>query len=163
MEALGLIKWYTRIDEHCVLGAIPLRHNYKSIVENENIKAVLTLNNDHELVKSLSQSEWASMGIDYKQIGINDFVGLPDLEQIKEGVEFINKHRDMNQTVYVHCKAGRYRSALFVACYLIRSKNMHPREAVQYIRSLRPHVILHRSKQVNLMENYHQYLKSLNK
>jgi atypical dual specificity phosphatase len=119
-EFVGQWKWHTRIDDHCVLT------NYKSIVEKESIKAVLILNKDHELVMSLSKSEWTDMGIDYKQIGIDDYFGAANLEQIFEGVEFINKHTSMNQTIYVHCKAGRTRSALFVACYLMKTRNMNP-------------------------------------
>jgi atypical dual specificity phosphatase len=158
LEYAGLRKWYTRFDDHCILGAMPMRRNYKEIVAKENVKAVLTLNQDHELLYSLPKAEWTKMNIDYKQIGINDYVGLPSLEQIAEGVEFISKHTSCNNTVYVHCKAGRYRSALFVACYLMHSRNMKPEEAVEYIRNLRPNVILHRVKQTVIMKTYYDGL-----
>ena len=49
MEYIGGRKWYHRIDEHCILGAMPLRHKCKDIIENENINAVLTLNESYEL------------------------------------------------------------------------------------------------------------------
>ena len=161
LEFCGLKTWYTRIDEHCVLGAMPMRRNYKSIIEKEKIKAVLTLNKDHELVLSLPRTEWSSLGIDYLQIGIQDYIGLPDLEQIIEGVDFIQKHRKLNQTVYVHCKAGRYRSAFFVACYLMNSRGMKPDEAVEFIKNLRPSVILEKERQAAAMYNYYSYLKRM--
>lgn len=158
LESVGLRTWYTRVDEHCVIGAMPMRRNYKEIVEKENIKAILTLNKDHELALSLPRSEWSSMGIDYMQIGIDDYIGLPDLQQIVSGVEFINKHKSMNQCVYVHCKAGRYRSAFFVACYLINSKKMTPDEAIAHLKKLRPIVMLSRKSQYVAMKSYYDHL-----
>ena len=124
LEYLGIRKWYTRIDQHVILGALPMKHNYKKIVSDENIKAVLTMNESHELEYSISRNEWLQMGIDYKQIAVKDYVGVASLDQIKRAVDFINKHKalDDSGTVYVHCKAGRYRSALIVGCYLINNK-----------------------------------------
>jgi atypical dual specificity phosphatase len=49
LEYVGLRKWYTRIDDHCILGALPLRSNYETIIKTENVKAILTLNQEHEL------------------------------------------------------------------------------------------------------------------
>jgi atypical dual specificity phosphatase len=49
LEKLGLRTWYTRIDDCCVIGALPLYNNYKYIVQKENIKGVVTLNEDYEL------------------------------------------------------------------------------------------------------------------
>ena len=158
MEYLGMRTWYTRIDEHCVLGALPMERNYKQIIETEKVKAVLTLNEDHELYYSISKSEWARQGINYLQIPIKDYVGVASLEQIKKSVEFIKKHKEKNECVYVHCKAGRYRSALIVACYLIGTKEMKPEQAISFLVSLRPHVILNAKRQLNAMNGYYEFL-----
>ncbi len=124
LEYFGIRKWYTRIDPHIILGALPLKHNYKKIVKDENVKAVLTMNESHELEYSIPRNEWLSIGVEYKQIAVKDYVGVATLDQIKEAIDFINKQKalDNSGTVYVHCKAGRYRSALIVGCYLINSK-----------------------------------------
>ena len=37
-----------------------------------------------------------------------------------EGVEFMNRNISKGGVVYVHCKAGRSRSATLVACYLMK-------------------------------------------
>jgi atypical dual specificity phosphatase len=163
LEYVGLKQWYTRIDDHCVLGAMPMQRNYKHIIEKENIKAILTLNKDHELELSIPKSEWKSLNIDFLQIGIEDYIGLPELSQIQTGVSFIKKHRDQNQTVYVHCKAGRYRSAFFVACYLINTRKMKPKEAIEFIKELRPNVILHRESQLIALEAYYTHIFDLEK
>lgn len=163
LEYCGLREWYTRVDNHCILGALLMKRNYKEIIQKENVKAVLTLNEDHELAYSVPRSEWLNMGVDYMQIAIPDYHGVASLDQIKMGVDFILKHKSMNQCVYVHCKAGRYRSALIVACYLINTNKMKPEEAAEYLKSIRPHVTLKFKRQSNAMNIYYDYLLSITK
>lgn len=160
LEYFGLRQWYTRIDENCILGALPMKRNYQDIIRNEKINAVLTLNQDHELEWSVSKTEWEKHGIDFLQVSVEDFTGVANMDQIEQSLSFISKHRNMNKCVYVHCKAGRYRSALIVACYLIHHKNMSPSEAIQHLKTLRPNVILEKESQVLAMNNYFNYLKN---
>lgn len=49
-----------------------------------------------------------------------DLTGVPTLENLHHGVEFALKHRERGESVYIHCKAGRSRSATMVAAYLIK-------------------------------------------
>jgi protein-tyrosine phosphatase len=44
----------------------------------------------------------------------------PPQEMLLEGVEFMNNTVSKGGVVYVHCKAGRSRSAALVACYLMK-------------------------------------------
>jgi len=46
----------------------------------------------------------------------------PSQEILLEGVEFIKKNIVNGGVVYVHCKAGRSRSATLVGCYLMEVK-----------------------------------------
>jgi len=43
---------------------------------------------------------------------------------LKKGVKFILEHREKDECVYVHCKAGRTRSATLVACYIMTVGNV---------------------------------------
>ena len=43
----------------------------------------------------------------------------PTLDSIKEGLQIITKAQSKKHTVYIHCKAGRGRSAVITACYLM--------------------------------------------
>jgi atypical dual specificity phosphatase len=160
LEYLGMRTWYTRIDDHCILGALPMKHNYKHIVYKENVKAVLTMNEDHELAYSIPKSEWNTLNVNYMQMPITDYVGVASLDQIKQCVDFIYKHKEMNQCVYVHCKAGRYRSALIVACYLIRDQRLQPFEVINRLKELRPSVVLEKPRQLNAMNSYYEFLYS---
>ena len=45
-----------------------------------------------------------------------------------------------NHSTYVHCKAGRGRSATVVMCWLIERHGLTPVEARERLESIRPHV-----------------------
>ena len=59
------------------------------------------------------------MGVQQLKVSTVDFTGTPSQEHIRAAVDFIMLHRQQNNSVYVHCKAGRTRSVTVVACYLI--------------------------------------------
>lgn len=46
--------------------------------------------------------------------------GIPTLANLRKGVQFALKYQSLGKSVYVHCKAGRSRSATMVAAYLIQ-------------------------------------------
>lgn len=61
-----------------------------------------------------------------------DLTGVPTLENLHRGVEFAMQHREKGSSVYVHCKAGRSRSATLAAAYLIRvSQSLFIRQSVR--------------------------------
>ena len=64
--------------------------------------------------------EWKAYGIEQLKIPTVDFTATPKQEDIDKAVNFILGHRPKNTSVYVHCKAGRTRSATVVACYLVK-------------------------------------------
>ncbi len=63
----------------------------------------------------------------------------PSLEQLREGVMFIEKEVAAGGVVYVHCGVGVGRAPTMVAAYLV-SIGMAPREAWALIRRKRPFV-----------------------
>jgi len=77
---------------------------------------------------------------------------------LKEGVEFIKNMKDEG-TVYVHCKAGRTRSATLVACYLMEQNKWNPAEAINHMRSCRSHVLLG-PKQNRAIDIYYDAIKN---
>lgn len=56
------------------------------------------------------------------------------------GISFIENCVKQNACVYVHCKAGRTRSAFLVACYLMHCEGLNAELAVQRLVSCRPYV-----------------------
>lgn len=67
--------------------------------------------------------------MEFLQLSTTDIFATPCQAKLRKGVKFINKFATIRDTgsiidipkpsVYVHCKAGRTRSATLVACYLM--------------------------------------------
>lgn len=66
------------------------------------------------------KQEWKAEGVEQLRLSTVDLTGVPSLENLHRGVEFALSHREKGSSVYVHCKAGRCRSATLAAAYIIR-------------------------------------------
>ncbi len=60
-----------------------------------------------------------------------------------------------DSSVYVHCKAGRTRSATLVGCYLMAQNGWTPERAVALMQERRPHILLH-TKQWEALREFHR-------
>lgn len=155
MEKVSSRRWYDRVDDHIILGALPFRSIAEDLVKKENIKAVVSMNEDYELLLSNNKEGWAKLGVKFLQLETTDIFESPDQGKLLMGVKFINAflptpmralpeptEKAEPGTVYVHCKAGRTRSATLVGCYLmmvsflfIRLNDKH----LSYSREKDPH------------------------
>ena len=148
---------YNRIDQKVVLGRLPFRSMVRKLVEEENVRGVITLNEEYELERfAPSKEEWNSHGVRYLALPTVDFVACPSQQDLKRGVDFM---REVDGSVYVHCKAGRTRSATLVACYLIEERGMNPKQAVEFVSGRRSHVWL-RDAQLEGISSYYGDVKS---
>ncbi|VDN29669.1 unnamed protein product [Gongylonema pulchrum] len=71
---------------------------------------------------------------------MTDFVGTAARPSIEKAVKFVESA--ISSGKYVHCKAGRTRSAMFVACYLMQKHDWYPNVAYEFVKQKRPQVIL---------------------
>ena len=79
------------------------------------------MNENFELENWVTTSdEWQNQGVSFLQLSTADIFHAPTQEKLRQGVEFIKKFDGTGDSVYVHCKAGRTRSATLVGCYLIQ-------------------------------------------
>jgi atypical dual specificity phosphatase len=132
------------------------------------------MNEDYELwFLSFNAPQWSQLGVKFLQLPTTDIFESPNQTKLRQGVSFINsflpkesqvselpsehKLNDSNEkgTVYVHCKAGRTRSATLVGCYLMMKNKWTPEQAVEHMRNCRPHILLH-SAQWNALKLFHQ-------
>lgn len=91
------------------------------MVKEENIRGVVSMNEDYELrLLSNSAKEWKKYGVEFLQLSTTDIFETPCQEKLIKGVDFIYKYKELGGSVYVHCKAGRTRSATLVGCYLMK-------------------------------------------
>ncbi|GFW49203.1 phosphatidylglycerophosphatase and protein-tyrosine phosphatase 1 [Trichonephila clavipes] len=57
MEKLTSRMWYDRIDEIVILGALPFRSITDKLIEEENVRGVVSMNEDFELQKWVTTEE----------------------------------------------------------------------------------------------------------
>ena len=93
------------------------------------------------------KSEYQRLGIEQLWLPTIDF-NPPTFEDVTRGVDFIKKHASLGGKVYVHCKAGRARSATVVICWLVRHRSMALTEAQSHLLLKRPHVNARLSERV---------------
>lgn len=120
-------------------------------LRSEGISAILSLS-ETGLDEALLQRE----GFDYLHIPIADFTA-PTLEQVEQGIDFIEGKINERKPVVVHCGAGCGRTGTFLACYFIK-KGKTSEEAIGHVRSLRP-CSIETAGQRELVYEYGEQLK----
>jgi len=158
MERVSARRWWDRVDSKVILGALPFRSKYtEEMVRQQKIKGVVSMNEDYELALFSHQTAgWARLGVDFLQLSTVDIFSAPSQSKLRAGVKFMSE-MEKDSSVYVHCKAGRTRSATLVGCYLMethRAEGWGPEEAVEHMRAARPHILLH-NKQWQALRDYH--------
>lgn len=126
------------------------------------------MNEDYELwAFSNDNARWRALRIAFLQLPTTDIFEAPCQEKLQRGVRFMNDFLPAGEryaataeertpgTVYVHCKAGRTRSATLVGCYLMQRNGWSPERAVQHMREQRPHILLH-TKQWEALRIFHR-------
>lgn len=138
---LGLSHWWDRVDAHVVLGALPFARDVPRL-RAAGITGVV--NACLEYAGPIEAYERA--GIEQCHIPTLDY-SPPSSADVARALAFMREVIAKGDDVYVHCKAGRGRSATVVMCYLIADRGMSPEEAQRHLVALRPHVnphLLHR-------------------
>lgn len=131
---LHLRHWWDQVDEGVWLGAVPLRGDAKRFKEL-GITGVINMCEEYEGPLREYQNE----GIKQLYLPTVDF-HPPTQEMIELGVKFMQEQVTQGGGVYVHCKAGRARSATVVLCYLVACKDMTAESAQAYLLTKRPHI-----------------------
>lgn len=132
---LRVRRWWDEVDRAVVLGARPLRRDVKTFKEKLGITGVINMCEEFCGPKDLYETH----GIEQLWLPTVDFTP-PNLEDVMRGVEFIERHSNQGGRVYVHCKAGRARSATVVLCWLVKYRGMSPEQAQAHLLQARPHV-----------------------
>ena len=95
---------------------------------------------------------------------MNDYVGLPTVEQIDAGLRFIDHiAEDRHGSVYIHCKAGRSRSAFLAAAYLISKEQKNVNDVVDFLKIQRPQVWIGSKGVKSLEDHYEEVMKAQKK
>lgn len=161
-HTLSTYDWWNEIKGYnIVLGAIPLENrDHRQLLCKNDIEAVLSMVEKYEIngngILTEPVKQWGN-GIIHKVIEAPDFDPV-DLKFIDEAVNFIHQCHLKNKKVYVHCKAGRGRSATVVVCYLLKHhKNDFPtvKAAMDFVKSQRSQMSLNDQQHARVHE-YHR-------
>jgi protein-tyrosine phosphatase len=145
--------WWTEIDENFVLGALPLEYQMdriKALGITHVISVVEPFELEPGIVQPTQSEQWRTMGIEHKHIEAPDFYGVPT-EKIHEGIKYIHEELQKNPKAkfYIHCKAGRGRSATLLLCYKMKTNNQEfdsKEKTYDYLKRLRPHINLNENQ-----------------
>jgi len=160
MEKVTQRNWYDRIDETVILGALPFRTISQKLIEEENVRCIISMNEGYELEHFTPHpDEWKKMGVEHCQLSTRDIFETPSHEKLVQGVSTIESFSKNGKSVYVHCKAGRTRSATLVGCYLMAKHNWTPEQAIENIVSKRPHIWLRNQQLESLKQYYNAVVK----
>ncbi len=87
---------------------------------------------------------------DYLYIPVTDETPV-SIDQLHEGITFIEKIVEQNEKVYVHCASGVGRSVMLVIAYLM-TRGMSFQSAFDMVKAVRPFIYLFPSQQARLLE-----------
>jgi atypical dual specificity phosphatase len=158
--------WWDKIDDNIILGALPLEHQMDKIIKDLGITHVISVVEPFEfepgIVRPIQHAQWIAAGISdqhIKHIAAPDFKGMSKAK-IDEGVKYLQEElqKDPNAKFYIHCKAGRGRSATIVLCYKKEHgeyKDMTLEEAYTALKGRRSQVNLNNNqKEAILVSKY---------
>ena len=131
---LRVRNWWDRIDDTLIVGALPFESDAARLAE-EGVVGVVNTCAEYAGPKAA----WKEHGIEQFHMPTDDFTH-PRIDDVTEAVNFIQRKTAGGGTVYVHCKAGRARSATVAMCWLIRNRNMTPDDVQTLLLEKRPHI-----------------------
>ncbi|MEM6690507.1 MAG: phosphatidylglycerophosphatase and protein-tyrosine phosphatase 1 family protein [Planctomycetota bacterium] len=133
-HVIPIRRWWDSIDAHVIVGAFPFAHKVPAM-SDAGVRAVV--NTCEEYCGPIKAYE--RHGIEQFHMPTTDFTH-PQIEDVRRAVDFIQSHVERGHVVYIHCKAGRARSATVAMAWLMAHREMTPDEAQRHLLDKRPHV-----------------------
>lgn len=155
-RGLRLRRWWDAVDDRVILGARPFRRDAARLREL-GVTGVVNMCEEY----AGPVAEYADLQIEQLWLPTTDFQH-PPAEFVESGAAFIEQHARAGGCVYVHCKAGRARSATIVLWWLVRYRQMTPLDAQRLLITVRPHVN-RRIYQRPVIQNLYAQLEQLGK
>ena len=125
--------WWDPIESKVILGARPLRRDVPKLAEL-GVRGVVNMCQEYQGPIDL----YPNYDVVQLWLPTIDFQP-PSLEFVVQGVEFIQAVVEKGDSVYVHCKAGRARSATVVLCWMVKYRGMTVEQAQAKLLECRPH------------------------
>src|SRR5260221_707583 len=123
------------IDEVVIMGKMPLLRHVPALA-TLGVRGVVNMCEEYPG----PLAAYREAAIEQLHLPTIDFT-IPSYEDLVRGAAFIRAHAERGERVYVHCKAGRGRSATLVLCWLIERHGIEPEEAQRRLRAIRPKIV----------------------
>ena len=142
------------------IGNMVAANDLHSLKKN-NIKYIFNISRDIPNFYEISKN------FKYYNFQVDDSLLIKDFDLMTHNLailvnEFDTRLRKKNGSILVHCYAGRQRSAIVVAAYLVFKYNMTPEDACQYILTRRPEAF-HYNTSINFKDSLQKYYLLINK
>lgn len=149
---------YNKVMDRLYLGNFQAAKD-RDFFKDKRIKAVLNCTRD------IPNHFAHNKEIEYMRIPVEDSLKDKDFklmfEYMPSIVEFIHKHVNLQKhNILIHCWAGRQRSAISIAAFLVAKYKMTPQEACKLIMEKRPEAF-HFGKSLNFDQALNKYYKSI--
>jgi atypical dual specificity phosphatase len=141
------LNWWDIIDEHVLLGGTLMFDDVERL-QSQGVRAVVNL--CAERPDNLHRLDAARM--EYLWLPVRD-TRPPTVEQIMQGLAWIESRVNDGAAVYIHCAAGIGRSATLLACWYMYTRGMSVAQVLHFIKQRRPQAALTRW-QVRRLEEF---------
>jgi atypical dual specificity phosphatase len=148
---LGRRRWWDFVDDQVIVGAYPFARDVAGL-HQAGVRAVV--NTCEEYPGPIS--EYSRLEIEQFYMPTTDFTH-PRLEDVTKAIAFIERQVKQGHTVYIHCKAGRARSATVAMAWLIKHRGMTAPQAQQHLLDKRPHI----NPRLTQRPVIHQFIEAL--
>ncbi|ORX54655.1 hypothetical protein BCR36DRAFT_347549 [Piromyces finnis] len=134
-----VIPHYTRVLPYLYIGTetIPASSDAVERLKKLNVTHVLNVAMECNVGVTFPEDQ-----IIYKKIDLADNLAENIARYLWESSEWIENERKKNNNAvfYIHCKAGKSRSATVVIAYLMKSEHWSLNKAYSYLKELRPNI-----------------------
>ncbi len=153
-RVLKVRNWWDQVDENVFLGAYPFASDVAPLAK---LGVGAIVNTCEEYPGPAEQ--YSDCDIVQLRIPTIDFTH-PSIENVEKAVQFMNEQIAAGKKVYVHCKAGRARSATIVICWLIQNRQITAAEAQAALNQHRPHINQHLPERPVVQEFERRHLRT---
>ena len=129
------VRLSSRITQHLVLGVAPVFPSFVAALHAQGVRGVVNLCAEWNGNEAL----YASRGMRQLYLPTIDFEP-PTARDVVAALDFIAAAEKRGEGVYVHCKAGRGRSAIVALAHCVATQGMTPHEADAFVRARRPNI-----------------------
>ncbi|CAF4873636.1 unnamed protein product [Pieris macdunnoughi] len=131
VDAYPPLKYSWVIPEKLAAMAFPRHKENLQFLVNQGITHLITLTAGKKPpIDDIPRLRWT-------EIPVEEF-GVPTVEQIEKFVDICKKADKNGEVLGIHCRQGRSRSGVMLACYLVHFHRFHPEQALNVIRMIRP-------------------------